>query len=100
MIRIVISWGGLILLLLMELLATLLHADWIAWIVTPLLIMTVASVFMRVTSASQLSKIFALAGVFWIVILLGLGTLDYAFRRETRAPGLSAPYAGSAGGQE
>lgn len=100
MIPAIVGWMGLIVLMLMELIATLLHAGWIAWIATPLMILAVAAVFMRVTSASALSKIFALAGVFWITVLLGLGTIDYAFRPETRAPGLTAPYAGSAAGQE
>ena len=59
---------------------------WIAWIATPLMIMAVAVVFMRVTGASALSKIFALAGVFWIIVLLGLGSVDYALPARNPGP--------------
>jgi caa(3)-type oxidase subunit IV len=36
----------------------------------------VALVFMRVTTGPALVRIFAIASLFWLTILLGLGTMD------------------------
>ena len=92
MIRLGFAWLGLVVLLAVELVAALAHAGWIAYLTTPFMVLAVAAVFMHATSASPLSRIFAITGLFWIAILLGIGVVDYAVRNETRATALSPPY--------
>jgi cytochrome c oxidase subunit IV len=40
------------------------------------MVTVVALVFMRLATSPNLAKIFAAAGLFWLVILLGLGSVD------------------------
>jgi len=91
-IRLGIAWIGLLLLLGIEVVGASSGAGWLAWIAAPFMIVLVAGVFMQVTHASALSKIFAITGVFWVAVLLGLGGVDYLFRRVDPAPSLTAPY--------
>lgn len=93
MIRLGAAWLGLMVLLAVELAATLSQAGWFAYVTTPVMVLTVAAIFMHVTSASALSRIFAMTGLFWIAILLGIGAVDYTVRNETRALALTPPYA-------
>ena len=58
----------------------------------------VAFTFMRLGSSRGLVPVFAVAGVFWLAVLLGLGGLDSATRRDVAlspaVTGLPAPPAG------
>jgi cytochrome c oxidase subunit 4 len=40
------------------------------------MVATVALLFMRVGTGPAIVRSFAIAGVFWLIILLGLGTMD------------------------
>lgn len=42
----------------------------------------VAMTFMRLSSAPSTAAIFVLSGVFWLCILLGLGSMDSATRHD------------------
>jgi hypothetical protein len=42
----------------------------------------VALVFMRARTTSPLSQIFLIAGVFWLIVLLGLGAMDPITRTD------------------
>jgi cytochrome c oxidase subunit 4 len=44
----------------------------------------VAMTFMRLPSAPRLGAVFAVAGVFWLAVLLGLGGIDPATRQRTQ----------------
>jgi len=43
---------------------------------------TVAMTFMRLPSAPGTATVFVLSGVFWLCILLGLGSMDSATRHD------------------
>ena len=86
MIRLVLAWIGLMLLLGVEVLSALLHAGWLAWAAAPLMVATVVLAFMHVLRESALSRIFAITGLFWIGILLSLGTADFVDRHNVPAP--------------
>ena len=45
----------------------------------------VAWIFMELASAPHLARIFAYAGLFWVMVLFALGGSDYATRAWTRA---------------
>jgi len=95
MIRLGFAWIGLLLLLGIEVVGAASGAGWLAWVVGPVMIALVALVFMHVASASPLSRVFAITGLFWAAILLGLGSVDYLYRSVVSAPSLTAPYGGS-----
>lgn len=42
----------------------------------------VAFGFMRLADAPSLSRVFAVAGVFWLLVLLGLGSVDFITRTD------------------
>jgi cytochrome c oxidase subunit 3 len=92
MIRLALAWVALMLLLGIEVIGTASGAGWLAWFAAPVMIALVACVFMHVTRASALSRIFAITGLFWVAVLLGLGSADYLSRRVTPAPALTAPF--------
>ena len=73
MIRLLAAWAGLMLLLLIEVVATMTGAGWAAWGVAPLMIAVVALAFMQAAEASELARIFAVTGLFWAAILLSAG---------------------------
>lgn len=68
---------------------------------TPLVALAMVAVvvvfFMRLPKGSPLMKIFALAGVFWLCLLLGLGSVDFLTRhdhgvgQELAQPGQAQP---------
>jgi caa(3)-type oxidase subunit IV len=89
MIRLGLAAIGLVLLLGVEVVGATSGAGWLAWVAAPLMIALVATAFMHVTRASALSRVFAIAGLFWAVVLLGLGSLDYLHRGVTPAPALT-----------
>ena len=81
-----LTWLALLLLLLVEIAGALLHAGWIAALAAPVMIALVALAYMRIRAETPLSRIFAAAGLFWLVFMLGLGSLDFAVRRTEPAP--------------
>lgn len=82
-------WAALVLLLGIEVLAAVLHAGWIGWGTAPIMVLLVTAGFMQVLRQSPLTRIFAAAGVFWLVILLGLGGIDFFARHDYPAPRFS-----------
>ena len=91
MISPVITWVMLMLLLGLEVLAAVLHAGWLAYGLAPVMIALVAFRFMHIGRQSALTRIFALAGLFWLVVLLGLGSIDYIVRRDVQVPVVTVP---------
>ena len=87
--RLALTWLGLMLLLAVEIWGAATHRGWVAWAAAPLMVALVATVFMHVTKASAIARIFALAGVFWVLVLLGLGSVDFFARRDFPAPQLT-----------
>jgi cytochrome c oxidase subunit IV len=85
----VLIWAALMLLLGCEVLAAVLHAGWVAFGLAPVMVALVAGGFMHVLRASPLAHIFAAAGLFWLLILVGLGGIDFFARRDYPAPVLS-----------
>ena len=83
---IVLSWIVLVVLLGVEIAAALFHAGWITAVVAPLMIAIVVTAFMKIRSESSQSRIFAMAGLFWLAIMLSLGSLDFIVRRNVPAP--------------
>ncbi len=77
-----IAWIALLCLLAAEVIATLSHAGWLAGILAPLMIALVAIAFMKLLKETPLSRIFAFAGLFWLAVLIGLGGIDFAVRRN------------------
>jgi cytochrome c oxidase subunit 4 len=56
----------------------------------------VAAGFMRLGRAAPLSRVFAIAGLFWLLVLLGLGSMDPLTRtdyllRQDAAPAGTVP---------
>lgn len=82
----------LLLLLAAEVLATILHAGGLAFALAPAMIALVAFRYMHVGRQSPLTRIFALAGLFWLAVLLGLGSVDYLARRDVAAPVVTIPH--------
>jgi hypothetical protein len=78
--RLVFGWLGLLALAAIEFGGSYLP---LPWSLRPLLLLpalamvaTVALLFMRVATGPAMVRSFAIATVFWLIILLGLGTLD------------------------
>jgi cytochrome c oxidase subunit IV len=71
-----ITWLVLILLLAAELLTTLTHFGVLSLPIGIVMACAVAMFFMHLRRSSPLSRIFVAAGVFWLLVLLGLGTID------------------------
>lgn len=91
MTRLLLAWGLLLVLLALQVAAALARAGWWAGVLAPPMIGVVAFLFMDVGRTSQLSRIFALAGVFWLVILIGLTSVDFLARTDFPAPMLTRP---------
>jgi cytochrome c oxidase subunit IV len=81
-----IAWLALLVLTAVELGAALLRFGVIAPAIGIVMAVLVAFLFMRVREAPALSRIFALAGVFWLILLLGLTSLDTFTRSDYPAP--------------
>lgn len=89
--RIVAAWVLIMLLLAAQVGAALAHAGWVAGLLAPVMVGLVAFLFMDLGRASALSRIFALAGLFWLVILVGLTSVDFLSRHDYPAPVLTRP---------
>ena len=86
-----VAWVLLMLLLAVQIDAALAHAGWAAGMLAVPMAGLVAFIFMDVGRASQLSRIFALAGLFWVCILIGLTSVDFLARQDFPAPVLTRP---------
>ncbi len=91
MIRLVLAWLALLGLLGIEALAAAMHHGWLAWGAPPVMVALVALAFMHAGQASALGRIFAVAGLFWVAILLALGSVDFAVRHDVPAARAQAP---------
>ena len=80
-----LAWIALLLLLLVEVIGALVHAGWIAAVAAPVMITLVALAYMKIGAETPLSRIFAAAGLFWLMFMLGLGTLDFTVRHNQPA---------------
>lgn len=80
------AWLALVGLLGIEVFGALTRVAWLAWGAAPAMVALVAFAFMHAGRASALSRVFAIAGLFWVAILLTLGTVDFAVRRDAPAP--------------
>jgi cytochrome c oxidase subunit 4 len=76
MLRIGLTWLALLVLFLVELAMMKAKLGIYTPLIGPVMIACVVVGFMQLQRGSALMKIFALAGVFWLCILIGLGSLD------------------------
>lgn len=51
-----------------------------------IMVLLVGLYFMRVKAAGGLARFFALAAIFWLVVLLGLGSIDPMTRHDYPSP--------------
>ncbi len=91
MTRLAFAWAVLLALLVLQVVAALTHVGWAAGLLAPLMIGIVAFLFMDLGRASALSRIFAMAGLFWLVILVGLTSVDFLARHDYPTPMLTRP---------
>ena len=56
-----------------------------------LMVLIVVLVFMRLGRAPVIARGFALAAMFWLILLLGLGTMDALTRNSLVGAGLRRP---------
>ncbi|WP_231854114.1 hypothetical protein [Gluconacetobacter diazotrophicus] len=82
MTRIAIYWGMLVLLLVAELAAARAGIGIAVSVLAILMVLVIVLGFMQILHAPKLAVIFALGGLFWLTILLALGSLD-SFTRTT-----------------
>lgn len=81
--RIVIVWVALLVGVPIELLLMVAGAGLVAPLIALIMAAIVVAVPMELPSAPNAGRIFALAGVFWLVFMLfGLGTLDPLTRHD------------------
>ena len=72
-----ITWAALVMLLIVEVVVTrVLNRGNLAPLFGVAMAGTVAMMFMDLRRSNNLTRIFAIAGVFWLIVLLGLGVLD------------------------
>jgi len=86
MTRVLLAWLVLMVLLAFEIGAALLHMGTAAAVVAPVMIAIVTGVFMQIGRETPLSRVFAIAGLFWLAILIGLGSLDFLARKDVPTP--------------
>lgn len=86
MIRVLLPWLALMSLLALEIIAALLHMGTAAAVLAPVMIALVAGIFMQIGREAPLSRVFAIAGLFWLAILIGLGSLDFLARKDVPTP--------------
>ena len=86
MSRVALPWLCLMVLLGVEIGAAVLQMGSVAAYVAPVMIATVAGAFMQIGSDTPLSRIFCIAGLFWLAILVGLGSVDFLARRDIPTP--------------
>ncbi|MBB2200870.1 hypothetical protein [Gluconacetobacter tumulisoli] len=92
MARIATCWTMLVLLLAAELVAARAGLGAVVCVLAVLMVLVIVLGFMQILRAPPLAIIFALGGLFWLAILLALGSLD-SFTRTTVPVHDTAPYA-------
>lgn len=89
--RLVFTWLSLLLLGALEVAASYLPLAraWRPLIMIPALLMValVATMFMEVRKGPVIVRAFAVAAVFWLFVLLALGSVDPLTRKEHPVPG-------------
>ncbi|WP_230975704.1 hypothetical protein [Acetobacter garciniae] len=92
MARVLSCWGLLLMLLAVELVLAAVGANWGIGGCAGLMALLIACGFMRMMRAPTLAAIFAIGGLFWLSVLLALGSLD-SFTRTNFPVGdtLSSP---------
>jgi caa(3)-type oxidase subunit IV len=86
MLRLIITFVALVLLSGVQLLLALTHYGGPAPLVGLSMAVLVALGFMQINRGADLNRIFAAAAVFWLAILLGLGSLDPFTRHDVATP--------------
>ncbi|MBB2203856.1 hypothetical protein [Gluconacetobacter takamatsuzukensis] len=89
--RIAICWGMLVLLLAAELAATWAGYGIAVCVAAVLMVLVIVLGFMQILRGPKLAVIFALGGLFWLTILLALGSLDSFTRTTVPVPGPALP---------
>ena len=88
--RVLFCWLALLLIAAIEAAGSFVHFDshWRPLLLIPALGMValVGLMFMRVGRGSDLARGFALAALFWLLLLLGLGTMDPMTRAVYSVP--------------
>lgn len=92
MARIALCWVMLVLLLAGELAATWAGFGIAVCVMAVLMVLVIVLGFMQILRGPPLAIIFALGGLFWLTVLLALGSLDSFTRTTVPVPG-SAPSA-------
>lgn len=88
----ILAWAGLILVLLLQIGAgTWLHVPQTASLFGVVATSIVLIVFMRIRSGSSLMGLFGIAGLFWLMVFLCLGTMDPVTRTDYPAATDSMP---------
>ncbi|MFS3135151.1 hypothetical protein ACLRDC_07155 [Gluconacetobacter sacchari] len=90
MARIGICWGMLVLLLAAELAAARAGFGAAVCVAAILMVLVIVLGFMRILRGPPLAIIFALGGLFWLTILLALGSLDSFTRTVVPVAGAAA----------
>jgi cytochrome c oxidase subunit IV len=89
------AWLSLLVLLAAELLVTLLPirqgGATVVLIFAAVMLAIIGLAFMRLRSASGLAQAFVVAGVFWVMVLLGLGSMDPLTRTDYPVPVTTYP---------
>lgn len=79
----ILVWGLLLVLLAIEVMVARISGGPVAAAFIGIgMALVVAMTFMRLPSAPKTAAIFALAGVFWLCVMLGLGGMDPATRQD------------------
>lgn len=88
--QVILTWLGLVALLAVEFfLANVPGLRFLVPFIGIFMAILVALTFMRLASDRGLVPVFAIAGLFWLCVLLGLGTLDSFTRHDIPAPQLT-----------
>ena len=86
-----VAWIALVALLAAEVAASLLHWGHATPAIAVAMIAIVLVTAMRLPRGSHLSRLFALAGLVWLLVLLGLGSMDSFTRTDVPVPRLTPP---------
>ena len=85
------AWNALVVLLAAQVAAALLHWGHVTPLLAVVMIAIVLVAAMRLPRGSYLSRLFALAGLVWLIILIGLGSMDSFTRTDVPVPQLTRP---------
>ena len=89
------AWGGLLLLLALEIGASFLHLGWIGpplvMVIAAAMVAVVGFAFMHLRGASSLAQGFVVAALVWLTILIGLTAVDRFTRTDYPVPVSRSP---------